>query len=135
MSYNCNRVSAVFHGNGYVETDGSYATEGVLLSPVYLNLQDQHIKEMPIKYLNTVLKMKNFDKNQIKKIKMRRRKMKIRDYAEINKMRTVLSDRKFNDELRILVEEKRSLETKRFTLEEEIKFYKGKLNLEISLKM
>ena len=103
--------------------------EEVLLSPVHLNLRERHIKEMPIKYLNTVLKMKNLDKNQIKMIKQYRRKMKIRDYAEINKIRTVLSDRRIQDQLKHLTEIKDSLQTTKQTLIEEINQYKQLMTL------
>ena len=113
--------------SGYTEVNRTQ--EDLLLSPVHLNLRERHIKEMPIKYLNTVLKMKNFDKNQIKIIKQHRRKMKIRDYAEINKIRTVLSDRRINDELKYLSGVKENLETTKQTLEQEIKQYKQLLQL------
>ena len=103
--------------------------ENLLVSPIHLQLRETHIKDMPIKYLNTVLKMQNFDKNQIKTIKQQRRRMKIKDYAEINKIRTVLSDRKINQELRHLTELKQELITKKETLEEEITKYKHFLSL------
>ena len=105
------------------------AQEDLLLSPVHLNLRERHIKEMPIKYLNTVLKMKNLDKNQIKLIKQHRRKMKIRDYAEINKIRTVLSDRRINDDLKYLSEMKENLQTTKQTLLDEISQYEQLLKL------
>eukprot|EP00800_Vazella_pourtalesii_P006333 TRINITY_DN1806_c0_g1_i1.p1 TRINITY_DN1806_c0_g1~~TRINITY_DN1806_c0_g1_i1.p1 ORF type:complete len:128 (-),score=27.59 TRINITY_DN1806_c0_g1_i1:15-398(-) len=103
--------------------------ENLLVSPIHLQLRETHIKDMPIKYLNTVLKMQNFDKNQIKTIKQQRRRMKIKDYAEINKIRTVLSDRKINHELRHLTELKQELINRKETLEEEITKYKHFLSL------
>ena len=103
--------------------------EGMLMSPVHLQLRETHIKDMPIKYLNTVLKMQNFDRNQIKTIKQQRRKMKIKDYAEINKIRTVLSDRKINHELKHLNEKKQELLIKKESLEAEITKYKEMLSL------
>ena len=113
------------------DTQQDYRTRGeeLLLSPVHLQLRETHIKDMPIKYLNTVLKMQNFDKNQIKTIKQQRRKMKIKDYAEINKIRTVLSDRKINQELRHLNEKRQELILKKEMLQDEITKYKHMLSL------
>lgn len=107
-------------------SNSHFFSEDEQLSPNEMKFTEKELRELSVKDINRLLKERGLSKDEIARVKHRRRTLKNRRYAQHSRLRRIESKNNLEEEKKSLLQELEQLRRQVTTVERERDMYKDK---------